>query len=1021
MNYFTKKFKIATVVFLFASPMSSIFAQMESQLCSSKGYTIETINGVFTGKNGAILNRDSLEIFLSDAYNGEPLTIDFLLNPSHIGGIGDILMSAYQKAFENETVKGYDLIEMLNDASAKVKTQKLLLVAHSQGNFYANSFYDTVADNVGGVPAKSIGIYSIATPADRIAGGGKWLTSDTDKVISTFVASVPFKKIMPPNIHIELQSGDDFTGHGFNEVYLKYSAPQIVVDIYASLDKLSSDFERREDILCIDPPKLSLVHKTQGIVLSIADPIATVGVKTVATTAKVGIFVGIATVNAGVAATVWAYNTGVAVAVWTYNMSIATLKAVANVAVAVASIVYTSVASLTSDTESVAISTTAVMNNIVVDSSKMVAGPIYAVVDQKTTEQLQPVSDSPTLLPQTQSSTVLQSGKTEIQKTTPLKLVFIGNQSPDSLGSGGGASPRVLGSMSETLPEEEVEETAGVTLSAPTLSAPQCAQTLATDGCLLATTTVHVEWLKIPDASFYTINKNGTYATTTSPAHDIIAKDFSDYTFEVSVMGRDGSTSATSTLKVSVASIPIAINEIAWRGTSASSNDEWIELKNNTGHTIDLTQWVLEATDTKPFIKLTGNILPHEYRILERNDDAVVANISAGQIYGNNGSTWALINKGEELVLSYASSTMDATPRGDWAEDFYSGSSRKTVERISAKELGSSPTNWATWGSTVDFIKNGEDNNGDDISGTPGSRNSVNFQSLNNGEDVTSDLTLSPDIGYFTAKTILVSASSTLTIPEGVDISLYQGSLRLNGVFMAKGTAENPVVFNTFSDTQTSNKLWFKDTMGTSTLNHVVIENTGGILLENSDMEIRNANFVNNEAGLELYNSTAVIENTHFASTTEEVIEAYDGSTILVASSTITDTLDADAIGIYDSTLTIAGTTIDHVHDGDAIGAYDSVVSIASSTIKNIDDGDAVALYNSTSTITNTTIQNGSGDGVAIYGGTATIDSSTISGFTEGAGVLVADPVAPVAITNTVITGNNVGIEAYPDEAFVVL
>ena len=61
-------------------------------------------------------------------------------------------MSVYQKIFDNETIQDYDLIEMLKSASEKVKTQKLLLVAHSQGNFYANSFYDTVAEKQGGVP-----------------------------------------------------------------------------------------------------------------------------------------------------------------------------------------------------------------------------------------------------------------------------------------------------------------------------------------------------------------------------------------------------------------------------------------------------------------------------------------------------------------------------------------------------------------------------------------------------------------------------------------------------------------------------------------------------------------------------------------------------------------------------------------------------------------------------------------------------------------------------------------------------
>ena len=43
----------------------------------------------------------------------------------------------------------YDMVEILNDASQKVTTQKLLLVGHSQGNFYANALYDAIVDEPG--------------------------------------------------------------------------------------------------------------------------------------------------------------------------------------------------------------------------------------------------------------------------------------------------------------------------------------------------------------------------------------------------------------------------------------------------------------------------------------------------------------------------------------------------------------------------------------------------------------------------------------------------------------------------------------------------------------------------------------------------------------------------------------------------------------------------------------------------------------------------------------------------------
>jgi len=48
--------------------------------------------------------------------------------------------------------------------------------------------------------------------------------------------------------------------------------------------------------------------------------------------------------------------------------------------------------------------------------------------------------------------------------------------------------------------------------------------------------------------------------------------------------------------------LKIIINEVAWMGTSASANDEWIELKNISGGEIDLTGWQL--IDLKEDIKI---------------------------------------------------------------------------------------------------------------------------------------------------------------------------------------------------------------------------------------------------------------------------------------------------------------------------------------------------------------------------------------------------------------------------------
>lgn len=275
MNLFLGGNKIVLfIVIVFSSPLF-VFAQAGNQTCSPTGYTIETINGVFTDRDGAINNKENLKKKLSGTYNGEPITVDYLLNPSHLAGLGDILKVTYQKIFDSETVQDYDLVEMLKSASEKVKTKKLLIVAHSQGNFYANSFYDSVIGVGGGMSPNTIGVYAVATPSGRVAGGGKWLTSDSDKVIAGAVASVPGRNIMKPNTHIALGSSDDELGHNFSGVYLKYQSSKIVSDIEESLGKLKY-YNNIDDTNrpCITPPKVTLSHKVGGAILAVADPVA---------------------------------------------------------------------------------------------------------------------------------------------------------------------------------------------------------------------------------------------------------------------------------------------------------------------------------------------------------------------------------------------------------------------------------------------------------------------------------------------------------------------------------------------------------------------------------------------------------------------------------------------------------------------------------------------------------------------------------------------------------------------------
>ncbi|MBN1954873.1 MAG: lamin tail domain-containing protein [Anaerolineae bacterium] len=170
------------------------------------------------------------------------------------------------------------------------------------------------------------------------------------------------------------------------------------------------------------------------------------------------------------------------------------------------------------------------------------------------------------------------------------------------------------------------------------------------------------------------------------------------------------------------AALDVAINEVGWGGTAASSYDEWIELYNNTDAAVDLTGWTLAAVDGTPTILLTGTVSAHGYYLLERADDNTVSDIAADQVYGTNGSDWALSNAGEALelrdgggqVIDAANGDGGAWPEGSGSPDYC------TMERIDPLAADDD----ANWCSNDGVTWNGRDANGNPLSGTARAENS---------------------------------------------------------------------------------------------------------------------------------------------------------------------------------------------------------------------------------------------------------------------------------------------------------
>jgi len=131
-----------------------------------------------------------------------------------------------------------------------------------------------------------------------------------------------------------------------------------------------------------------------------------------------------------------------------------------------------------------------------------------------------------------------------------------------------------------------------------------------------------------------------------------------------------------------VVSASVVISEVAWMGTSANPNAEWIELFND-GPVQDLSGWSLEAEDGSPVIALEGTIDTNGYSLLERTSDDTVPSVEALLIY-----TGSLANAGEVLLLRDADGVL--VDRVDGSDGWLIGGDNETKETL--QRSGTPPT-----------------------------------------------------------------------------------------------------------------------------------------------------------------------------------------------------------------------------------------------------------------------------------------------------------------------------------------
>lgn len=251
---------------------------------------------------------------------------------------------------------------------------------------------------------------------------------------------------------------------------------------------------------------------------------------------------------------------------------------------------------------------------------------------------------------------------------------------------------------------------------------------------------------------------------------------------------------STTTAEVQLSRL-VVINEIAWAGTNQEyPNDEWIELRNNSSSSIDISAWKIFADDKELKITKYNNqiIAPFGYYLLERSDDDTIKQIAADAIFSGG-----LKNSGVKIELLNA--VDEKVDQVDCAAGWFAGDDVKyrSMERIDSLQSGDNSNNWQ---SNQGIREDGRSYNGAPIYGSP-RRSNFGFIALNYRQEDDS-VALTKDNNPYVLQYYEIPAGKTLRIEPGVVVKSYYTNSYINiqGRLEIAGTSADKVVFTSGRD-----------------------------------------------------------------------------------------------------------------------------------------------------------------------------------------------------------------------------
>ena len=183
----------------------------------------------------------------------------------------------------------------------------------------------------------------------------------------------------------------------------------------------------------------------------------------------------------------------------------------------------------------------------------------------------------------------------------------------------------------------------------------------------------------------------------------------------------------TSTSASNYPPLSLAINEVGWAGTAASSNDEWVEFYNPGSSDINLSGWDLDGvnsyyTSGNFSIPLNGTISAHSYFVLAENSK-VFQNVTISQ----TSSSLSLLNSYQALQLISPADTLIDT--ANYSDSYYWPAGSASPNYASMERYyppggsipADGPSAWVTFAGPTTSTP--LDRNGNHVLGTPGGSN----------------------------------------------------------------------------------------------------------------------------------------------------------------------------------------------------------------------------------------------------------------------------------------------------------